>query len=388
MMIDFVSPLDLKNPMGLYIHIPFCKSKCIYCDFCSFAGQESNFERYVHCLKTEMTLYAPKFLDRVFSTVFVGGGTPSLLGAKAIREILQHANRCFNILPDAEVSLEANPDSFNEEFAKATFDAGVNRISLGLQSASNKLLKNLGRPHTYNDFCRAYAIAQKYFDNINVDLMLGIEGQTQKELFDTLVAVTQKNPTHLSVYGLIVEKGTKLFKRVKDGKIILPTEDDTADMYDFAVEFLAQKSYCRYEISNFAKQGYECRHNLNYWNRGNYLGVGLSAHGFFEGIRYANTKRMDKYFEKTEQNVLPISTKTKVSQKDACFEFVFLNLRKTVGFDVSDFRASTGKDFFKEYGNVFYSLQQKKLLCLQNGRIFVPPQYFYVVNNILTEFAP
>ena len=388
MMIDFASHSIDTPSMGLYIHIPFCKSKCIYCDFCSFAGQESNFERYVHCLKTEMTLYAPKFLDRVFSTVFVGGGTPSLLGAKAISEILQYANRCFDILPTAEISLEANPDSFNDEFAKATFDAGANRISFGLQSASDRLLKNLGRPHTYGDFCKSYEIAQKYFDNINVDLMLGVEGQTQKDLLDTLLAVTQKNPTHLSVYGLIVEKGTDLFKGVKSGKIVLPTEDDTADMYDFAVEFLKQKSYRRYEISNFAKQGYECRHNLNYWDRGNYLGVGLSAHGFCDGLRYANTKNIDKYFEKTEQNLLPVSSKTKVSQKDACFEFVFLNLRKIEGFDVNDFCKATGKDFFEEYGKEFYSLNQKKLIYMQNGRVFVPPQYFYVINNILAEFAP
>ena len=372
---------------ALYIHIPFCKTKCVYCDFCSFAGASHLFDKYVECLKKEMDTWSPLVADKRFSTLFIGGGTPSILGGKTVADILQYAKSKFNLLPSAEITVEANPDSFNEDFAGRVSRAGVNRVSLGLQSASDRLLKNLGRPHDYNDFCRAYKRAQNYFDNVNVDFMLGIEGQTLADVEQTLTLLTDKNPQHLSGYGLILEKGTPLYRRVKNGIAKLPDVDETADMYDFAVEFLAQRGYQRYEVSNFSKPGYECRHNLKYWDRSQYLGLGLSAHGFIDGRRYSNLKTFDKYCSKIQSNQLPISSRRKVSQKDACLEYVFLNLRKTEGFDVEHFRQNTGKDFFEVYATQFDQLTKKNLLAQENGRIYIPSRYFYVMNDILSEFV-
>jgi len=372
---------------ALYIHIPFCKSKCVYCDFCSFAGMSHFFDRYEDCLKREMDLWSPQVKQNQFSTLFIGGGTPSIIGGKRIAEIITFAKSRFNILQDAEITVECNPDSFNEDLAHRLSLVGVNRISFGLQSVSDNLLKKLGRPHDYADFCRAYAIAKNYFSNINVDLMLGIEGQTLADVKDTLQKITDKTPTHLSVYGLILEKGTPLYRRVKNGITTLPTVDETADMYDYAVDFLQQKGYDRYEVSNFAQRGYECRHNLKYWDRSEYLGLGLSAHGFVDGIRYSNLKTFDKYCLKLESNLLPIVTKNKITDKDACLEYVFLNLRKTEGFTVTDFKINTGKDFFEVYGEQFKQLQQKQLLNYLDDRITIPPQYFYVMNDILSEFV-
>ena len=384
-----LKPAFKKENIGLYIHIPFCKSKCIYCDFCSFANQEGLFDTYVEMLKREMDIYSSKKADKYcVSTLFVGGGTPSLLGGKRISQVIKHATTCFDFVPNAEITVEANPDSLDESFAKEISIAGANRISIGLQSASDRLLFNLGRPHLFEDFKQAFKISQKYFNNINVDLMLGISGQTLSDVKQTLDTVVEFAPQHLSLYALILERGTPLNRLVKSGKTTLPTTDETTDMYDYAVQYLAQQKYARYEVSNFAKDGYECRHNLNYWDRGNYLGIGLSAHGFCEGVRYANYKSIDKYIAKTSQNKLPISSKKKVDILDACFEFVFLNLRKTKGFCLQEFFNNTGKDFFEVYGKLFDELMVKGLLKEEHGRVFIPQEYFYVMNDILSEFVP
>ncbi|MBR5251004.1 MAG: radical SAM family heme chaperone HemW [Clostridia bacterium] len=372
---------------GLYVHIPFCKSKCVYCDFCSVAGYSHLFTTYVDALKKEILLYRNIAKDYEFNTIFVGGGTPSILGGKLITDIFNLIKSNFNILPNAEITIEANPDSFTEEFAHKISLLGVNRISIGLQSASDELLKNLGRPHDYNDFCRAYSIATKYFDNVNVDLMLGIEGQTLDDVKNTLSSLLLKNPQHFSVYGLILEKGTPLYRKVKNGIAHLPDVDQTADMYDYVVDTLSKHGYNRYEVSNFAQKGFECKHNLNYWDRGEYLGLGLSAHGFIDGVRYSNLKIFDRYFAKLNEDALPIATKTKISKKDACFEFVFLNLRKTDGFNVNDFKSATGKDFFEVYQQPFDELLKKGLIDYIDGKIKIKSKYFYVMNDILVEFA-
>jgi len=372
---------------GLYVHIPFCKSKCVYCDFCSVAGYSHLFTPYVDALKKEILLYHDIAKDFEFNTLFIGGGTPSVIGSKLIREIIVALKNTFNILPTAEITIEANPDSFTEEFAHTISLLGVNRVSLGLQSASNKLLKNLGRPHDYNDFCRAYTIATNYFDNVNVDLMLGVEGQTLEDVQNTLGTLIQKKPQHLSVYGLIVEKGTPLYRKVKKGVVHLPDLDQTADMYDYVVDTLSKHGYNRYEVSNFALDGYQCKHNLNYWDRGEYLGLGLSAHGFINGVRYNNLQHFDRYFAKLNDDLLPIVHKAKVSQKDVYFEYVFLNLRKVDGFNVNDFKNATGKDFFKVYQQPFDDLVKKGLIDYHDGKIKIPTKYFYVMNDILAEFA-
>ena len=204
---------------------------------------------------------------------------------------------------------------------------------------------------------------------------------------NTLSSLLLKNPQHFSVYGLILEKGTPLYRKVKNGIAHLPDVDQTADMYDYVVDTLSKHGYNRYEVSNFAQKGFECKHNLNYWDRGEYLGLGLSAHGFIDGVRYSNLKIFDRYFAKLNEDALPIATKTKISKKDACFEFVFLNLRKTDGFNVNDFKSATGKDFFEVYQQPFDELLKKGLIDYIDGKIKIKSKYFYVMNDILVEFA-
>lgn len=376
-----------SDKLGLYVHIPFCKSKCVYCDFCSFPDKNNDFKAYGCALKKEADLYSPRFKGRKITSVFVGGGTPSIIGGDILSDILHQVRSVFEFADDVEITVEANPDSFDEYFAGSMKAAGVNRLSLGLQSANDRLLKNLGRPHDFEDFCKAAKVAKKYFDNVNFDLMLGVEGQTLKDVRETLESVLVFSPAHLSVYGLILERGTPLYKKVKGGKVILPDSDQTADMYDLAVELLDSHGFHRYEVSNFAIDGYECRHNLNYWERGEYLGLGLAAHGYFNGVRYANVRRLENYYNKISVATRPVSFGQKISQKDACFEYVMLGLRKTAGFSVDEFKRNTGADFFDVYGKEFEKLSQQGLLCVRENCIYIPPERFYVANSILTEFV-
>lgn len=332
-------------------------------------------------------MYSPRFKRRKITSVFVGGGTPSIIGGDILYDVLSRIKNLFELSDDVEITVEANPDSFDEHFAERMKAVGVNRLSLGLQSANDRLLKNLGRPHNFEDFCKAAKVAKKYFDNVNFDLMLGVEGQTLADVRETLESVFDFSPTHLSVYGLILERGTPLYKKVKGGKVVLPDSDQTADMYDLAVELLDSHGFRRYEVSNFAIDGYECRHNLNYWERGEYLGLGLAAHGYFNGVRYANVRRLENYYNKISGATRPVSFRQKILQKDACFEYVMLGLRKTAGFSVDQFKLNTGADFFDVYGKEFEKLSRQRLLCVRENCIYIPPERFYVANSILTEFV-
>lgn len=376
---------DKKNA-GLYVHIPFCKSKCVYCDFCSFADKNNEIEAYGCALKKEADMYVPLSDGKKITTVFVGGGTPSIVGGKFLSDLLLYMKTRFNLSDDVEITVEANPDSFDEDFAARLADVGVNRLSLGLQSANDLLLKKLGRPHDYADFCRAAKIASKYFKNVNFDLMIGIEGQTETDVKNTLDSVLAFSPTHLSVYALILERGTPLNRLVRKGKVVLPDSDATADMYDLAKNVLDGNNYRRYEVSNFARAGFECRHNLNYWDRGEYIGLGLAAHGYLDGVRYANVKHTDNYLKKISLATRPISFQKRIQQKEACFEYVMLGLRKTDGFDVDGFNRDTGADFFATYGQTVKKLSQQKLLCVEKNRVYIPSERFYVANTILEEF--
>ncbi len=346
------------------------------------------FEEYAECVQKEISLLRGRFNGCIFDTVYIGGGTPSFFDINLLSTLISGIKNNFNINPVAEFTVEANPDSVTENFAKTLCTLGVNRISLGLQSISDGILKKINRPHTRSDFLRAAKIINEYFKNFNVDIMLGLPGMTQTELIDTLKNALDAKATHISVYGLILERGTALYKAVKKGEIVLPNDDETASMYEYASDFLTDNGFSRYEISNFAKSGYRCKHNLNYWDRGEYLGLGLAAHSFYNNRRIANTKSLNKYIYELNANRLPTENIKTIKNKEAYFEFVMLALRKSEGFAEKDFLDSFGVSFFNVYKNQFETLSKKGLLEYKEGRLFLPQQDIYISNQILVEFVP
>ena len=305
--------------LALYIHIPFCKQKCLYCDFPSYQGIEHSIGSYIDCLKKEIEMTSGACKDYKVTTIYIGGGTPSYIDARHIEGILEVCRKNFEIDPDAEISMESNPGTLTKENLLIYKNAGVNRISIGLQAAQNKILKTLGRIHDFKEFEEGYYLArQAGFSNINIDLMLGLPGQTFEDWQETLEKACSLKPEHISAYSLKLEEGTPFYnKYYKEDALELPPEEIERDMYHYAVNFLGEKGFEHYEISNFAKEGLECKHNLVYWKRGPYIGLGLGAHSFFEGKRFFNTYDMKQYIADIKVGKLPGSEKESVSDDEA-----------------------------------------------------------------------
>lgn len=325
--------------ISLYIHIPFCKSKCKYCDFLSFPNTEY-INAYKKALLEEINAFDCE--NESIKSIFIGGGTPTIIDSDIISEIMESIGR-FNIEKNAEITIEANPGTLNEEKLKEYRKSGINRISIGLQAWQNSMLKKLGRIHTREIFGESYELAQKYFDNINIDLMFSLPDQSYDMWFETLENVTRLKPQHISAYSLIIEEGTQFF----DMDLNLP--DDAADrrMYHSAIKFLAEKGYKQYEISNFAKEGYESVHNSVYWERGNYKGFGLGAASLIDNVRYKNTEDMSEY-----TNGKTIIEKELLTKSDQMAEFMFLGLRMTKGVSISEFKMIFNEDMLLKYKSV------------------------------------
>ena len=288
----------MKKEMELYLHIPFCVKKCDYCDFLSFPADESIKREYVETLKREIEKVGERYRNCQVSTIFVGGGTPSILNSSYIVEIFDVLRRKFHVAGNAEISMEVNPGTVTKEKLSDWRRAGINRLSMGLQSADNRELKRLGRIHTWEDFLESFRRAREEgFSNLNVDLMSALPGQTMDGWMETLKRTAAQEPEHISAYSLIIEEGTPFYERYggKKGEALLPDEDTDRDMYHKTREFLASCGYERYEISNYAKPGRECRHNIGYWTGVPYLGLGLGAASYIEGIRFSNTRNLKEY---------------------------------------------------------------------------------------------
>ena len=314
---------------ALYIHIPFCKRKCAYCDFASFPERESTWAPYLLGLESEMKEAAQKYGRLPVSTVFIGGGTPSLLPSDAVMHLLAMTRARFSLDPDAEITVEANPCTVSEQKLRDYRDAGVNRLSLGMQAAQDSLLKMLGRIHHQTDVEQAVTWARKVgFTAINLDLMYALPGQTMADWVDTLKQATALNPTHLSCYSLIVEADTPLAQRIQSGELAEPDEALALNMQHGAARILLRRGFKRYEISNYALPGRECRHNIVYWTRGDYLGLGLSAHSLMDNERFANTDDLDAYLK----GVREVSREI-VDEKSAREEAIMLGTRMARGID-------------------------------------------------------
>lgn len=372
-----------KRAMELYVHIPFCVKKCAYCDFLS--GPSSRDERsvYTEALIREIQQKGKRYRGRPVSSVFIGGGTPSLLEKEYMEKVLSGIIRSFSLTGDAEFSIEANPGTLNPEKLELYREYGINRLSLGLQSVFDDDLKMLGRIHTYEDFLESYRMARAAgFSNINVDLISAIPGQTIERWRDNLRRTVMLGPEHISAYSLIIEEGTPFYEQELD----LPDEDSEYEMYEETKQILGEFGYSRYEISNYSLPGRECRHNVGYWRRREYLGLGLGAASLEGDQRYSNTAQMQEYLrfcgeeEKLRRNI------QNLSEADKMEEFMFLGLRMTEGVSEKEFQKEFGIPLEEQYGTVLKRYEDSGHMMHQGDRWRFTGKGIHVSNRILSDF--
>ncbi len=382
-----MSELMPEPAAGLYAHIPFCLSKCRYCDFNSspLAGRSGLAGAYLDALLEEI---AARCRGRKISTVFAGGGTPTVLAEKELEKLIRGIFKNACIDKNAEFSCEANPGTLTAAKAKLLFELGVNRLSLGLQSTEAKILKVLGRVHSWPDFLKSYDFAGKAgFTNINVDLIFGVPGQTLFGLKRDICKVKELKPAHISIYNLILEEGTQMHADVKNGLYALPGEDLDADMYYMIKEMLETAGYVHYEISNFARPGKECRHNIIYWKAQDYIGTGAGASGKLGKERSDNIEDPEQYIVLIKKNKNAIIRSQKLSRKEELSETIFLGLRMLEGLSLTTFKERTGKDFFVLFEKEFKKLSGLELLKEENGFIKLTGKGLFLSNEVFVEFV-
>ena len=327
----------MKQSLGIYIHIPFCASKCSYCDFYSLAGCEALIPAYHDALLEHLDESGPSIRQYEVDSVYFGGGTPSYYGAERIGEIFDQLKRNGNVRLDSEISVECNPDSISYTALKLLREEGVNRISIGVQASDNNLLKLIGRRHSFQQAQQSFREARRAgFDNISVDLMYGLPSQTKKDWADTLARIVEMHPEHVSAYGLKLEPGTKMYREYKDSPI-LPNDDEQADMYSYAAEMLERYGYRQYEISNFAAPGFESRHNLKYWNMDDYISFGPGAHSCVGNVRYSYVKDLRDYISGVHRNAGIVDEYEVITPLERAVEYVMLGMRTARGISKRDY---------------------------------------------------
>lgn len=365
----------------LYIHIPFCVRKCAYCDFLSAPGSEEAKASYTEALLREIE--AVKTEKREVSSIFVGGGTPSALSPSLMGDIFEKIHKSFSVAPDAEITIEANPGTLSKEKLFLYKNVGINRLSLGLQSPEAAELKSLGRIHTYEEFLESFSLAREAgFQNINVDLMCALPDQTYEGWIRNLRTVAALHPEHISAYSLIIEEGTPFAKR----KLNLPDEDTEYRMYEDTAGILAEYGYEQYEISNYAKKALACQHNVGYWTRKEYLGLGLGAASLWGNQRFSNTSDFSAYLKESGSPEKIRENRETLSLEDEMSEFMFLGLRMTEGVSKAEFLEGFGTPIESVYGNVLDKYKSVGLLEEKEGRIFLTRAGIHVSNGVMAEF--
>jgi oxygen-independent coproporphyrinogen-3 oxidase len=387
-----------RKQIGLYIHIPFCKQKCSYCDFCSYANKESFIKRYIQCVLKEIIevgnnnkIDFENGKDDLFlvKTIYIGGGTPSLIDSKYIVQIIEDIKLNFEIDEKAEITIEVNPGTVTLEKLEDYKRAGINRLSIGLQSTHEHLLKEIGRIHTYLDFLDTFRFAREAgFENINVDLMIGLPNQTLEEVKDSIEEIVSMEPEHISVYSLILEENTPLFKKVEEG-LELPNEDLERKMYWAVKQTLEQNNYIHYEISNFAKKGYESKHNLDCWNQKEYIGFGVAAHSYTNGIRYSNIENLEQYIknyeeDKTEENLV---FHEKQDMETMQKEYMLLGLRKIDGVSIQEFKIKFVANPVFLYHDKLEKLVNEELVEIDGDQIKLTNKGLDLANIVWEEFV-
>ena len=375
-----------KNEIGIYVHIPFCKKKCDYCDFISYCNKDNLIEKYVEAMKKEIE---SQNIKPEITTIYIGGGTPSYIDSKYIIQIINKIKE-KNVSPNAEITIEVNPGTVTMEKLEDYRSCGINRISIGLQSTNNTLLKEIGRIHDFKQFLETFKMAKKVgFKNINVDLMLGLPNQRIKDLKESLEQILKLKPKHVSVYSLIVEDGTPIANKIEKGELQLPDEELERNMYWFVKNTLELNGYKHYEISNFAKKGYESKHNLNCWNQKEYIGIGVAAHSYRDITRYSNTENIEEYIKNVNNEEF---NKNKIihevqKEDDAKKEFMLLGLRKIDGIKISDFKNKFGDNPIYLYRNELKKLIDEKLLIIDNNDIRLSNKGIDLANLVWEEFV-
>ncbi len=379
-----------QKELELYIHIPFCVKKCSYCDFLSAPATEQTKEAYMAALFAEIVGRAKDYKERIVTSIFIGGGTPSLLSGDSIRQLMEHIREGFTLAPDAEITMEVNPGTVTTEKLTAFYAAGINRLSIGMQSAQEQELKILGRIHDFDGFCQVYREAvEAGFTNINVDVMSGLPGQTLASYKDTLEKVLRLEPMpqHISAYSLIVEEGTPFAAMADRGELPLPEEDTERAMYEETIEVLAGYGFHRYEISNYALDGYECRHNVGYWIRRDYLGFGIGAASLIDNVRFQNGRDLNAYLAhplacREEQQSL--------TTQEQMEETMFLGLRLIRGVSYPEFARCYGQTLEEVYGEVISRNVADGLLTVREDetgrRLMLTGRGLDVSNYVMAQF--
>lgn len=377
--------MKLKE-LGIYIHIPFCKQKCYYCDFTSYANQCEEIPQYINALIKEID--SLDFAGYQVTSIYIGGGTPSYIDSQYIKQILETLQKKIEF-KEIEITIEVNPGTVTEEKLRDYKEAGVNRLSIGLQSTENRLLKGIGRIHTYEEFLEAYHLAEKFgFQNINVDLMLGLPNQTIEDLKKSLIEITKLNPNHISVYSLIIEEGTPIAKQLEEGKIDLPEEEKERRMYWYVKNFLELHDYYHYEISNFAKKGKESKHNMNCWNQEEYIGLGVAAHSYRNKIRFSNLSNLKEYIQNIETNQAKKNVKIEEKQtiEDQKNEFMMLGFRKIEGVDIAKFKEKFVDNPIFLYRDKLNQLVEEGLIEIDLNHIKLTNKGLDLANLVFEEF--
>ncbi len=373
--------------MGLYVHIPFCKKKCFYCDFPSFGNMGEKYEAYAIALEHEIEERAKTCGEYQVNTIFFGGGTPTVLSEEVLGRLLAKIKESFTVAQDAEITIEANPGTLNLKMADALAQRGFNRLSMGVQAWQNRLLSKLGRIHTIEEFQENFQNARKAgFENINVDLMFALPTQSFSDWAETLEKITALELEHISAYSLIIEEGTPFYEKFQKGELVEIEEELDRKMYHYAVEFLAKQGYHQYEISNFARAGRESRHNKVYWQTEPYLGLGLGAHSFFDGSRFHNPYDLDQYMLAQGDITTLEEEKETVTQQEAMGEFMFLGLRMTKGVSFEKFRKRFGVEMMGIYFEAIDEFVHKGLLYQTEEKIALTEKGMDLSNQVFAGF--
>lgn len=373
--------------LGIYIHIPFCVSKCLYCNFYSITKLDL-VNDYVLALVKEIKRESGKYKDYTIDTIFIGGGTPSVLPTGSISSIITTIKKYFKLAPNCEISIESNPNTITYTNALEWFNSGVNRVSVGLQTTSDRLLKKIGRAHTFNDFVLAIDNLKKVgFNNINADIMLGLPTQKHGDVRHTLKHCFRLGLTHISAYTLILEEDTKLYGLVSQGKFKLPTEQKTLSMFDCVLKNTRLNGYSRYEVSNFSLPNFECKHNLNCWNMNNYVGFGCASHSFVDNTRFANISDVEKYIDYISKSKSVLDFSESVSKEELVEEYIMLGLRTVKGIDINKLKNEYKYDLLELKKEQIKKFQDLGFISVKDNYLFATEQGFYVLNQIIVDLV-
>jgi len=380
-----------RNNLSIYVHIPFCESKCAYCSFVSMVSNDEMKKQYFDNLMTEIKIKAKQYSPHYsVASIYIGGGTPSCLDNYYIRDLLSSIYKNFAVKNTAEITIEINPNTADKNKIREYILAGVNRFSIGLQSSNPKILKSMGRLHTYNDFVKAVSIIREYgIKNISADIILGYPNQKLADIKDTMTNLIKLEIPHISAYMLSVDEGTKLKTLVDNGAVGLPDEDLVVQMYNLVLDMLTKAGYGRYEFSNFAKPTFESYHNRVYWNRTDYIGLGLAAHSYIQGTRFANTENLNEYILKlNNENVSPIVLSKNLSKAEQKEEAIMLSMRTATGLNLEIYKSEFGENLLsKKKDRIADLIKNGYIKLTADNRLVCTSKGFLVLNQIVLELA-